>query len=151
MRPLFLSFFLSLALTAAGRAIEAAPAGFGKDVAPFFDVHCYDCHGDGEHKGGLALDKLPVDFSSAETMSTWVKVLDQMESGEMPPKKEARPASAALKAAATWLRTNLLAADRRRQQTEGRVVARRLNRAEYENTVRDLLAIETPLKGFLPE
>ncbi len=139
------------AAAAAPTAPDLTPAGFARAVRPLFDEHCYDCHGDGEHKGDLALDKLPLDFSSPEKLRAWVGVLDKMESGEMPPKKKPRPAPAQLAAAGGWLRTALLAADTRRQQTEGRVVARRLNRAEYENTVRDLLAVETPLKEMLPE
>ena len=150
MRCLFL-----LPLLAVTATLQAAPdltsAGFARAVRPLFDEHCYDCHGDGEHKGDFSLDKLPLDFSSPEKLRAWVGVLDKMESGEMPPKKEPRPAPAQLAAAGGWLRTALLAADRQRQQTEGRVVTRRLNRAEYENTIRDLLAIETPLKEMLPE
>ena len=144
--PLFIA-----AAVAAPTASDLTPTGFARAVRPLFDEHCYDCHGDGEHKGDFALDKLPLDFSSPEKLRAWVGVLDKMESGEMPPKKKPRPAPAQLGTAATWLRTALLAADSKRQQTEGRVVARRLNRAEYENTVRDLLAIETPLKEMLPE
>lgn len=150
MRSLLLLSLLSTTATIHA-APDLSPAGFAKAVVPLFDEHCYDCHGDGEHKGDLALDKLPLDFSSPEKLRAWVGVLDKMESGEMPPKKEPRPAPAQLAAAGSWLRTALLAADGKRQQTEGRVVARRLNRAEYENSVRDLLAIETSLKELLPE
>jgi mono/diheme cytochrome c family protein len=151
MRRLFLpSIYLAAAATALA-APDLTPAGFIKTVRPLFDDHCYDCHGDGEHKGDFALDKLTLDFSSPDKLAAWVKVFDQIETGEMPPKKKARPAAAAKAAALDWLRTALTAVDSRRQQTEGRVVARRLNRTEYENTIRDLLAIETPLKEILPE
>ena len=140
------------ALTASALAApDLSPAGFIKSVRPFFDDHCYDCHGDGEKKGDFALDTLALDFSAPAKMRAWVNVFDQIDSGEMPPKKKPRPEAAAKAAALTWLRAALTAADTQRQQTEGRVVARRLNRTEYENTVRDLLAIETQLKEILPE
>ncbi len=142
---------LATIASASAAAPDLSPAGFARAVTPLFEEHCYDCHGDGEHKGDFALDKLTLDFASPEKLRAWVGVLDKMESGEMPPKKEPRPPAAKLAAASTWLHAALLAADTRRQQSEGRVVARRLNRVEYENTIRDLLAIETPLKEMLPE
>jgi mono/diheme cytochrome c family protein len=151
MRRLFLPSLLAASASAIYAAPDLSPAGFVKTVRPLFDDHCYDCHGDGEHKGDLALDKLPLDFSTPEKLRAWIGVLDKMESGEMPPKKKPRPAPAQLAAANDWLRAALFVADSQRQRTEGRVVARRLNRAEYENTIRDLLAIETPLKEILPE
>jgi mono/diheme cytochrome c family protein len=151
MRRLFLPSLLVATTATASAAPDLTPSGFAKVVAPFFEEHCYGCHGDGEHKGDFALDKLTLDFSSAGKLAAWVKVFDQIESSEMPPKKKPRPAPSAKAATLDWLRAALVAADTKRQQTEGRVVARRLNRTEYENTVRDLLAIETPLKEILPE
>jgi len=151
MRRLFLPPLLAATAATAAAAPNLTPAGFARAVTPLFEEHCFGCHGDGEHKGDFALDKLTLDFSSAEKLAAWVKVFDQIESGEMPPKKKARPAPALKAATLDWLGAALLAADTKRQQTEGRVVTRRLNRTEYENTIRDLLAIETPLKEILPE
>ncbi len=146
---------IALLLFSAVPLAQAAPDltadGFGKAVTPFFEEYCYSCHGEGEHKGSLSLDKLTLDFSTAEKMRVWVNVLDKIDSGEMPPKKKPRPAPTRLAAASGWLRAALFAADMHRQQSEGRVVSRRLNRVEYENTVRDLLAVETPLKELLPD
>src|SRR4051812_44699156 len=115
------------------------------------EEHCYGCHADGEHKGDFSFDKLPLDFSTPDKLAAWVKVFDQIDSGEMPPKKKPRLPAAPKTAILEWLRTALKAVDLNRQQTVGRVVVRRLNRSEYENTIRDLLAIETPLKEMLPE
>ena len=69
----------------------------------------------------------------------------------MPPKGEPRPKPAQRKEVLATLRSGLLAADRARQKREGRTVLRRLNRYEYENTIRDLLAIDVDLKELLPE
>jgi len=151
MRPPVVLSFLLAAVCTAGAAPDLTSAGFAKAVTPLFDDHCYSCHGDDEHKGDLALDKLALDFSTPERLRTWISVLDKMDAGEMPPKKKPRPAPAQLAAASSWLHAALFAADYRRQQTEGRVVSRRLNRVEYENTVRDLLGVETPLKELLPD
>jgi mono/diheme cytochrome c family protein len=150
--PVALPLFLAAAYAAtAATPPDLSPTGFAKAVTPLFEDHCYNCHGEGEHKGDLALDKLALDFSTPEKLRTWISVIDKMESGEMPPKKKPRPAPAQLSAASGWLHAALYAADFHRQQTEGRVVSRRLNRVEYENTVRDLLAVETPLKELLPD
>src|SRR5436190_13107485 len=135
MRRLFLpSLFIATAATAAA-VPDLTPTGFARTVKPLFEEHCYGCHGDGEHKGDFTLDKLPLDFSSPDKLAAWIKVFDQMETGEMPPKKKPRLPPAPRPAALEWLRTALSAADLSRQQTLGRVVERRLNRTEYENTV----------------
>ena len=69
--------------TACGAGPDLTPAGFAKAVAPLFEDSCYSCHGDGEHKGGFALDKLSPDFSTREKLNTWVGILDKMDSGEI--------------------------------------------------------------------
>ena len=57
----------------------------------------------------------------------------------MPPEDERRPSHADMKSITAWIERNLVAADEERQRTEGRVVLRRLNRVEYQNSVNDLL------------
>src|SRR4051794_38206489 len=110
--PAALPIFLALACTAgAATTPDLTPAGFAKAVTPLFEDHCYSCHGEGEHKGDLALDKLALDFSKPEKLRTWLSVIDKMDSGEMPPKKKARPAQAQLTAASSWLHAALYAAD----------------------------------------
>jgi hypothetical protein len=151
MRLPFVFLLLAAVLSARGAAPDLSPAGFKAAVQPLLEDHCYSCHGEGEHKGDLVLDELAPDFSTLEKLRTWVGVLDKMDSGEMPPKKKARPEHAQLAAASGWLHAALLAADSRRVLSEGRVVSRRLNRVEYENSVHDLLAIGTPLKELLPD
>ena len=126
--------------------------GLSKAVTPLFEDSCYNrVTATREHKGDLALDKLALDLSTPEKLRAWVGVLDKMDSGEMPPKKKPRPNPVQLAAASGWLHSALYAADYRREQTEGRVVERRLNRSEYENTVRELLGVETSVKELLPE
>src|SRR6516225_5691088 len=91
--PLFIAF-----ACVASAAPDLTPGGFAKAVTPLFEEHCYGCHGDGEHKGDLALDKLTLDFSTPEKLRTWISVIDKMDTGEMPPKKKPRPAPAQLTA-----------------------------------------------------
>ena len=114
-----------------------SPTGNAEPVA-FFEAHCYDCHDADTHKGNLDLTALKRDFADPEAFARWAKVYDRTESGEMPPKKKPRPPAEELKAAIAWLNETLVNADRARLDAESRTGIRRLTRAEYENTVRDL-------------
>src|SRR5436305_980707 len=62
----------------------------------FFEQHCYDCHDAEAKKGGLDLTALAFQPDDAGNFARWVKVLDRLSAGEMPPKKRARPAAADL-------------------------------------------------------
>ncbi len=78
-------------------------------------------------------------------------MFDKVDKQKMPPPSRKRPDPAARARFLEALRTELCAANLARQQAEGRVVLRRLNRVEYESTLHDLLAIDVPLQHFLPE
>ena len=81
-----------------------------------------------------------------------VKVHDRVSDHEMPPKKEKQPAPAAVDAFLKTLAPPLIAADQKREASEGRSIWRRLNRSEYENTLRDLLGAPwLQIKEMLPE
>jgi hypothetical protein len=71
--------------------------------------------------------------------------------GEMPPKKETQPKPAERTKFTEHVRDKLHAASLQRQLAEGRVVFRRLNRIEYENTLRDLLGMPVHVREILPE
>jgi hypothetical protein len=121
-------------------------------VDAFIENRCSDCHDDVEKKAGLDLTSLPFDPADPVNFATWVKVFDRVSANEMPPKKKPRPDARELADFTTSLGAALTSAEARRTATEGRSTLRRLNRYEYENTVRDLL--ETPwlqLKDGLPE
>ena len=111
-----------------------------------------DCHDAETKKGGLDLSTLTAKLDDATAFATWVKVHDRARSGEMPPKKEPRPEAKELDAAMSALAADLAAADRAREQRDGRAHLRRLNRVEFENTLRDLLAMPAlNLKDALPQ
>ncbi|HSH93189.1 MAG TPA: DUF1592 domain-containing protein [Roseimicrobium sp.] len=140
----------SLILGLAG-SVTAAPAAFDSAVKPFFKTHCLECHDADTSKGGLRLDTLKPEFSNPTNFTTWERIFDKVAHGEMPPKKQPQPEQKELRPTLAWMTTGLHQASAARQASEGRVTYRRLNRTEYENTVRDLLAIETPLKELLPD
>jgi len=119
------------------------------NVQPFFVKHCQECHSGEKPKGDFRFDKLTADFSDRANRDRWLTVLEQLKSGAMPPKEKPRPTEKDVQALKDWVGTQVEAAAARRL-AEGRVVLRRLNRAEYENTVRDLLGVEIELKELLP-
>lgn len=118
----------------------------------FIEKHCLECHDNDVKKGGLDLSSLRFDLDDSRVFPEWVALNDRVSRGEMPPKKKARPAPAELKSFTNSLTSALLSADQHRIMAEGRATERRLNRHEYENTLRDLLDLPyLEAKSFLPE
>ena len=120
-------------------------------VQPFLAKTCYDCHDAESKKGNLDLTELKFTPDDANNFSTWVKIHDRVIAGEMPPAKKPRPDEKQMTAAVSDLADTLTRADRARQKRDGRSRLRRLNRVEFENTLRDLLAMPAlKIKDSLP-
>ena len=118
----------------------------------FLERHCAECHGPDDPKSGLNLADLKADFNDPRTFAAWTKVHDRVQDGEMPPKKKRQPARDEVDAFLRSLAAPLNAADRARESAEGRSTWRRLNRYEYENTLRDLLGAPwLQIREMLPE
>jgi mono/diheme cytochrome c family protein len=117
---------------------------------PFLERHCVECHGPKTAKGDLRLDQITPDFADKTSRERWQSVLERLEAGEMPPKKQPRPPESEVQGLTQWITTQVSAGNVARRATQGRVVMRRLNRNEYENTVRDLLGVNSNLKDLLP-
>lgn len=137
--------FASLLLTAPSFA--AVPAA----LTTFLDQHCTECHDSDVKKAGLDLTEAKWQLDDRASFDLWVNVHDRMQKGEMPPAKKPRPDKAELGKALLSLNEPLHAASAALQQKQGRTLARRLNRIEYENTLHDLLGIDIPLAALLPE
>ena len=116
-------------------------------VAPLFRARCVRCHGPREHKEGLRLDKIDPALALGRERPRWTEIRDRLKDGEMPPKGEPRPSSADVTRVLAWIDGERAKADRAGPAAPGRVVLRRLNRAEYANTLRDLLHVEFPFGG----
>ena len=141
-----------LALTVAV-SIAEQPKAMGQahslksQLQPLLTAHCIDCHKGKDAEGRFDLAALGDDLSDRETARRWVLVHDRMVKGEMPPQDEPRIATAKQSAAIKTLSTALTNAERARSK----VVLRRLNRTEYEATIRDLFGIEARVKSMLPQ
>ena len=122
------------------------------DVRAFFEKHCTDCHDQQSKKGGLDLTTQAVDFADAPTLLRWVRLHDRVLSGEMPPQDSERPNAEEIKPVLEWLDQALSAEELQRREQNGRSVVRRMNRSEFENTLRDLLDVPwIEVRELLPD
>src|SRR5687768_7030863 len=119
------------------------------DLSGTLNRYCVTCHNSRLKTAGLALDALQAADVPANA-ATWEKVIRKLRGGTMPPQGSARPDAATYQALASWLETRIDEAAAARPRP-GRVpTIHRLNRAEYSNAVRDLLAVEIDAAAFLP-
>lgn len=139
--------YLALAALVLCPATSAAPP-----ARNFLQEHCFECHDAEMKKGGLDLASLDFEPTSPANHARWVNIIDRIRSGDMPPAKKARPEPAELNSFLTPLTEKLIVAERKRIDSQGRATRRRLNRYEYENTLRDLLhAPWLQIRDSLPE
>ena len=121
---------------------NSSKTDFGTHVRPFLQTHCVACHNAELRTGGI-------DFEGADDADTalmsnpriWEKATSMLRAGMMPPKGRPRPPRAEIDKVIQWF-TEYQASKTHREDDPGRVTVRRLNRQEYNNTVRDLLGID---------
>jgi hypothetical protein len=142
------AFLLGAILSMRGICAEDS-AGFSKVVQPFLKAYCTSCHGPEKQKGKLRLDTLKADFSDPLVAEKWKEVVNSVNGHEMPPEEEKQPAPEAAAQFAEWLEQSLAKAEIAKRST--RVVLRRMNRAEYDNTIRDLVGVDIKPSEKFPE
>jgi len=158
--PFNRSFFASICVILAlgGLMASAAEIGdrgsgatkFSGEIRPILVANCVKCHSGAKPKGDLRLDELKPDFADEATREHWLTVLDRVTAGEMPPKAKPRPPVKDVETLSNWINAQARVALAAVRAEQGRVVLRRLNRSEYENTVRDLLGVDVDLRELLP-
>ncbi|MFT5523903.1 MAG: hypothetical protein ACI9HK_001852, partial [Pirellulaceae bacterium] len=118
-------------------------------TAEFIARYCTDCHGKTTQEATLNLTTLSHDLTNPHNFRFWLKVHDRIVASEMPPRDADQPSAAERNAIAKSLSESLVAAERKSSKDIPRL--RRLTRAEYENTIRDLFAMPgIALAGDLP-
>lgn len=122
--------------TLANPIVDSFSEPIPKEADRFLVDYCLNCHDEIERKGDLNLDFVEINWNDHQAKATWSKVHEMLDKGEMPPKKERQPTAVERQAMLSWLDTTLSKRD-----PPGGTVLRRLNREEYENTVRDILGI----------
>ena len=123
----------SLGLAGAVRAAEPFDA--------FLEKHCISCHGPKKEKGDLRIDQLSRDFKLGGDAHRWADMVEQVNSGEMPPKKEKQPTQEEIATFVTSLDSRLKEGRAARMAARPAVAHYRLSRKEYQNTVYDLLGV----------
>lgn len=127
---------------ARGSAKAKASAGpaFDKDIQPLLQRYCHDCHGE-KKKGDLDLRPYGSAEAVLEAREVWELVLKNLRSREMPPSGKPQPTQAERELLSGWVEKTLLQTDCDNPDP-GRVTIRRLNRFEYNNTIRDLVGVD---------
>ena len=140
------------------RQAESSATALHTEAAPFFAEHCVVCHGNRLSTVNLNLEALAARLDSRARSAgagasgpdgnggdrqteTWARVLGKLTAGQMPPPGRPRPADDALARVTASIEAYLADTGYRRTPDPGRVTARRLNRVEYDNTVRSLLGV----------
>jgi hypothetical protein len=121
--------------------VEGGSRSFETVAKPFLAKHCITCHGGNKPSGSLSLSKADAK-SLREDRDSWEAVREKLTQGEMPPKKKPQPSTDEKKAFLAWLDDALAATACTTPADPGRVTLRRLNRVEYNSTIRDLLGVD---------
>ena len=145
----FTSFSLALLAPASSSLAESGPQldpaaaeAFAGQVKPFLNKYCTHCHGGEKPKADLNLDKYAEAAAAAKDRSVWEKVLENVRDGLMPPDPETKPGQAERDAVTGWIEKQFVEIDCGLAKDPGRVTIRRLNRTEYNNTIRDLCHVD---------
>ncbi|WP_197355320.1 DUF1592 domain-containing protein [Aureliella helgolandensis] len=118
-------------------------------VAPLLSKHCYGCHSGAEADAGLALDHFETISSYLKSRVVWEKVIEKLQLDAMPPPDASELAPAERQFLVTWIRDTINDFECGQQPNPGSVTLRRLNAAEYQNTIQALLGVNyTPAANF---
>ncbi|MDX1933261.1 MAG: DUF1592 domain-containing protein [Capsulimonadales bacterium] len=134
-----------LVIGAAAAPPKAKPASntptFEKNVAPLIKKYCVSCHSGDKGAAGISLHEYTTGAQALKARGLWDRVVTAVASKHMPPKGMPEPTPAEREAIVGYLQTALSKADCDLKEP-GRVTLRRLNRAEYNNTIRDLVGVD---------
>ena len=131
------------------QATASAPTETGAAHRALLDRYCVTCHNDRLQTAGLALDTLDLNHID-DSAEIWEKVVRKLRAGAMPPAGRPRPDRAAYDGLTTWLETSLDSAAAANPNPGRTEPFHRLNRAEYRNAARDLLALDLDIAEWLP-
>lgn len=119
-----------------------AKDAFQEKVAPLLATYCAKCHTGDKPKAGLALDQFKDALTVRAKAEVWDKVAKNLRARLMPPEGSKEPSFEEYETIVNWIDAELAKGDAHGKKNPGRVTIRRLNRAEYNNTVRDLVGID---------
>ena len=124
---------------------------FAKQITPILKKRCFRCHGDAKAEGNVRLERLSIDLvKNNRAAETWHDALNALNRGEMPPENAPALTSKERKLLVGWLTSRIEHAIKAKKRNGGQIVLRRLNRVEYQNTMRDLLGLDLDFASDLP-
>jgi cytochrome c553 len=147
-----LAALVLLAAGAAGQDAPVDPLSFDRSISPLLSQYCYRCHGEQKTKGDVNLQRDENPLMIADHRHTWSTALKMLRAGEMPPEKAKQPSTEERERLIAFVDRTINVIDCSQITEPGRPAFRRLNRVEYDNTIRALFHLDlAPAKSFAPD
>lgn len=122
---------------------------FQDGARPILVKYCLECHSTKAKKGSLDLERFNSEDDVRKDIKVWQGIVEQVEAGEMPPKKHPQPSADETKQLLSWTKNFLDAEARANSGDPGHVPLRRLSNTEYDCTIRDLTGVDLrPARDF---
>ena len=121
------------------KILEPTEDNFENKVRPFLEAFCLDCHSGEGSEGDVDLDQFDSQAKVESNLEVWSHVLDAIEQNEMPPEDSSQPNDYNRSRIKNWILASIAKSNQSNPVALGRL--RRLNRVEYENTIRDLFRL----------
>ena len=115
------------------------------------DTYCMDCHDADTQKGKVNLEALPLSVDTLQHAELWQKVLDVLNSGEMPPENKRQPEKVKKADFLEDLAKTMVLARKKLSDSGGQITMRRLNRREYQNTIKSLTGVNLNVDSLPPD
>jgi hypothetical protein len=139
-------------------AIAEEPAVFEDRIYALVEHYCTECHNPDDEEGDLDLERFETTDMVIESLAVWQRIGTRLEANEMPPEKKEQPSPEERQQIIDWINSlkisdedcDQLASEESTAWFPGYVMSRRLNRWEYENTLRDLLGIDIDVASRFP-
>jgi hypothetical protein len=139
------------------RPREDAPA-FVKDVRPLLKTYCFECHNSTKRKAGLDLEEIDSARVALDLKELWDQVGERLQAKEMPPAKSKQPKDDERRVLLDWVKHvadaqvdyDKLPKEQLQRAMAAAPTNRRLNRVEYNNTLRDLFGVDLHVGDLLP-
>ncbi|MDB4540123.1 DUF1592 domain-containing protein [bacterium] len=145
-----LTFIAAFSLCSLSRAAPPE-ARFPVKHQAFIQAHCLDCHDSSTQEGKVDLEKLPFRITNIEEAERWQKVLNVLNSGEMPPEDSEQPGNTEKADFLDDLAKTMVVARRALSDSGGKITMRRLNRREYLNTIQRLTGVNVDVSSLPTE
>jgi hypothetical protein len=127
---------------------EEREVRFAEKHFDFIENYCLDCHDSASEKGKVNLEEIPFKITNIQEAELWQKVLNTLNSGEMPPEKKKQPEQREKADFLDALAKTMVEARRSLSDSGGEITMRRLNRREYQNSIEALLGVQVDVNSL---